>query len=214
MDYELKIDNASEEKGTIDLQRLAHIADGIRRISEGALQIRLKGVSFSKGRKMISLQDAIRVSLIGIRSGSTILQLSTEKFAKTLAPFQTDLFRLESQLDIPEHTPVSLVISSFQEAMSENPDQDVLDKPLLKELEHFKKVFRNDNEVLAISNQGSLPGLELKKQDFKKIKTLEEEIPESETVILNGMVEELKYSKLKVCIKTVKGIVDDFLSPS
>ncbi len=42
MNYEIKIKNAPESNGTIDLQRLAAIADGIRKISEGALQIRLK----------------------------------------------------------------------------------------------------------------------------------------------------------------------------
>ncbi|MDG5800534.1 hypothetical protein QA597_09210 [Marinilabiliaceae bacterium ANBcel2] len=38
MNYEIKIDNAKEEKGTIDLHRLALIADSIRKVSEGALK--------------------------------------------------------------------------------------------------------------------------------------------------------------------------------
>ncbi len=40
----------------------------------------------------------------------------------------------------------------------------------------------------------------------------EDEIPEPEPVILNGTVELLQYSKLKVKIKTEEGFVDGFLS--
>lgn len=50
--YWLKcLNHTKEEKGTIDLHRLALIADSIRKVSEGALQIRLRGVSLTKGRK-------------------------------------------------------------------------------------------------------------------------------------------------------------------
>lgn len=212
MNYEIKIENATETKGTIDLHRLSLIADSIRKVSEGALQIRLRGISLTKGRKKISLKDALKVSLTGIKEGSTILCLESEKFEKTLKPYQTDLFRWEAQQQLPQQTPMSLFIKSFQDAMNKDYEQDLLDKPLLRELKHLKNAFLNDGETLIISNQNSLPELQLKKEDFKKIKVLEDEIPDPEPVILNGIVESLKYSKLKVQIKTNEGIVDGFLS--
>jgi len=212
MNYEIKIENATETKGTIDLHRLTLIADSIRKVSEGALQIRLRGISLTKGRKKISLKDALKVSLTGIKEGSTILCLESEKFEKTLKPYQTDLFRLEAQQQLPQQTPMSLFIKSFQDAMNKDYEQDLLDKPLLRELKHLKNAFLNEGETLIISNQHSLPELQLKKEDFKKIKVLEHEIPDPEPVILNGIVESLKYSRLKVQIKTKEGIVDGFLS--
>jgi len=212
MNYEIKIENAQEAKGTIDLQRLAVIAEGIRKISEGALQIRLRGISLTKGRKKISLKEALKVSLTGIKEGSTVLCIESEKFEKTLESYQKDIFLQETQKDLPEQTPVSLFIKSFQNAVGKEDNLDLLDKPLLKELKQFKKALLNDNEVFVISNQGSVPELELKKEDFKKIKVMEEEIPEPEPIILNGIVDELKYSKLKVRIQTEEGIVDGFLS--
>ncbi len=214
MKYEIKIEHAFEKNGTIDLLRLETIAEGIRKISEGALQIRLRGVSLTKGRKKISLKDSLKVSLTSLKEGSTILCLESEEFAKTLAPYQTDIFRLDAQQDLLSHTPVSLFIKSFHDAISGKTDQGLLDKPLLKELKHFKKSFLKDDEVFVISNQGRFPVLELKKEDFKKIKILEDEIPEPELVILSGIVDELKYSKLKVKIRTEEGIVDGFLSES
>jgi hypothetical protein len=45
VNYELKISDALEENGKIDLVRLSSIAEGISKIAEGALQIRLKGIS-------------------------------------------------------------------------------------------------------------------------------------------------------------------------
>ena len=213
MNYEIKIAHAQEPNGEVDLHRLATIAEGIRKISEGALQIRLKGFSSSKGAKKVSLKEALKVNLSGLKGGSTVLDLKTEKFEKTLS-YQADIFRQETQKDLPEQTPVSLFIHAFNDALNESDEHDLLDKPLLNELKSFKKAFLKDNEVLTISNQGTLPDLKLEKGDFKKIKDFEEELPDPEPVILNGIVEELKYSKLKVRIKTEEGIVDGFLSGS
>ncbi|MGM0566955.1 MAG: hypothetical protein ACQESX_09390 [Bacteroidota bacterium] len=212
MNYEIKIVNAKETKGTIDLHRLALIADSIRKVSEGALQIRLRGISLTKGRKKLSLKDALKVSLTIIKEGSTVLGLEAEKFEKTLKAYQTDLLRWETQQKLPQHTPMSLFIEAFQDAMNENDKQDLLDKPLLRELKQLKSAFLKDNEVFIISNQNSMTELQLKKDDFKRIKVLEDEIPEPEPVILNGTVDLLQYSKLKVKIKTEEGIVDGFLS--
>lgn len=212
MKYELKIEHADDKNGSIDLQRLTTIADSLRKISEGALQLRLKGLS--KAKKTINLNDALKVSLTGILEGSTILCLESEKFEKTLPGYQTDFFMLEHQQELPQKTPVTLFVESFEEAL-ENPDEsDLLDKPLLKELLKFKKSFLKDDEVFSIQNEGSFKSLRLKKSDFRKIQIAEEEIPQPESTIINGIIEELTYSKLKVKIQTKGGIVEGFLSES
>lgn len=212
MKYEIKIEHAQEANGAIDLKRLTKIADGIRKVSEGALQIRLKGISLTRGRKKVSLQDALKVSLTGIKKGSTILCLETEKFEKTLQSYQTDIFRAEAQAELPNETPISLFIKTFQNALTDDDHQDLLDKPLLRELKNLKKAFFNEEETMIFSNQGSLPDLQLTQKDFKKIKVLEDEIPDPQHVVLNGVVELLQFSTLKVKIKTEEGIVDGFLA--
>lgn len=212
MNYEIKIINAIEAEGAIDLGRLAKIAEGIRRISEGALQIRLRGISLTKGRKKISLQNALKVTLTDIKKGSTVLCLSTEPFEKTLESCQTDIFGAEAQAELPAETPMSLFIKSFQHALTDDDPQELLDKPLLRELKSLKKAFLSEGETMLFSNQGSMPVLQLTQKDFTKIKGLEDEIPDPQSVVLNGVVELLQYSKLKVKIKTAEGIVDGFLS--
>jgi len=212
MKYEIKIEHAQEANGAIDLERLTKIADGIRKVSEGALQIRLKGISLTRGRKKVSLQDALKVSLTGIKEGSTILCLETEKFEKTLQSYQTDIFRAEAQAELPNETPISLFIKSFQDALTDEDDGDLLDKPLLRELKNLKKAFFSEEETMIFSNQGSLPDLQLTPKDFKKIKVLEDEIPDPQPVVLNGVVELLQFSKLQVKVKTEEGIVEGFLA--
>ncbi len=210
MKYELKIEHSEDENGSIDLQRLTSIAESLRKISEGALQLRLKGLS--KAKKTIKLNDALKVSLTGIQEGSTILCLESEKFEKTLHGYQTDIFMLDHQQELPEKTPISLFVESFEEALNNPNESDLLDKPLMRELLKFKKSFLNDNEVFSIKNEGSFQKLTLKKSDFNKIQVAEEEIPQPEAAIVNGIIEELTYSKLKVKIQTNEGIVDGFLS--
>jgi len=48
MKYELKIEHAADKNGSIDLQRLTSISESLRKISEGSLQLRLKGLSKAK----------------------------------------------------------------------------------------------------------------------------------------------------------------------
>ncbi len=156
MKYEIRIEHSPEPSGTIELQRLAMLAESMMKISEGALQIRLRGVSLTKGRKKTSLKSALKVSLSGLKKGSTILFIESEKFEKTLMPYQADLFRQEVQRDLQGQTPVSLFISAFQDAFRSGSEHELLDKPLLKELKQFKKVFLSNDEVIVFSNQGAV----------------------------------------------------------
>ncbi|MDN5203318.1 hypothetical protein QQ008_18165 [Fulvivirgaceae bacterium BMA10] len=204
--------NAAEDNGKIDLVRLATISESIHKIAEGALQIRLKGISISKGRKKESLKQSLKVTLSGLKKGSTILCLESQKFKDTLDNIQLDIFRSETQIDLQEQTPISLFVSSFNEISNNGDKSELLDKSLLKELKNFKKAFLQDNETFIISNEDSFESLELSKKSFEKINILEGETPEAESIILNGIVEELKYSKLRVKIITEEGTINGFLS--
>ncbi|MDZ7846352.1 MAG: hypothetical protein U5L96_06100 [Owenweeksia sp.] len=92
MNYEFRIQGAQEEDGHIKLGRLADLANGINKIAEGALQIRLRGISLTVGRKKLSLKDALNVELSGVSKGSTVLKLEARPFAETLEDFQLDAF--------------------------------------------------------------------------------------------------------------------------
>ncbi len=213
MNYELRIENLGEGSGAIDLNRLIRIANGIRRISEGALHIRLKGLSLKRGRKKLSMQNALRISLTGMQKDSTVLSLKTQRFEKTLEPFQTNLFLVEAQVELPNENPISLFIKTFQLALAEDDNkQELLDKQLLQELKKLRKAFYSGDEIMIISSEDGATELEIKDSDFDRIIDLEDEIPEPEPVVFNGAVDMLQYSNSKVKIKTEEGYVYGYLS--
>jgi hypothetical protein len=212
MKYEIRLSGAVQDDGKIDLQRLVLLAQSIADIAKGALQIRLLGISAEKGRTSERISNALKISLSNLKPGSTILELECEQFKKTLDGYQGDAFRPEVLGNLPDETPMSLVMQSYREALNYKEEANHLDKALLKKLKTVEKIFLSKEEAITISNQGRTPNLQLKKVDFKKIQSLEESIPEPQEIVINGVVEELKYSKLKVTINTKEGPVIGILS--
>jgi hypothetical protein len=212
MIYEIRLAGAEQDDGKIDLQRLAQLAQAISEIAKGALQIRLQGFSSERGRKSERISNALKIKLADLKPGSTILELECETFNETLEGQQGDVFRSGILNELPSQTPMSLVIESFKQALDYKGEGSQLDKSLLKKLKHFEKVFVSEDELVTMANRGSIPDLKLKKKDFQKIQILEESIPEPQEIIINGIVDELKYSKSRVTIVTKEGTVNGILS--
>ncbi|HEX9513686.1 MAG TPA: hypothetical protein VF939_24510 [Puia sp.] len=224
MIYEISLTGAEQDNGKIELHRLALLANSITEIAKGALQIRIMGISAEKGRTSERITNALKIKLADLKSGSssleivdkevtsTILELECEPFKETLTGLQGDAFRSEILGELPNQSPMTLVIESFREALNYKEEANHLDKALLKKLKNFEKIFVSQEESLRFTNRGSIPELELQKIDFRKIQTLEESIPEPQEIIINGVVEELKYSKLRVTIATKEGPVNGILS--
>jgi hypothetical protein len=212
MKYEIKLAGSDQDDGKIELDRLIQLAQSITNIARGALQVKLVGISNEKGRRSEKISTALKIKLSDLKKGSTILELECDSFKSTLEGQPGNLFKTEILEQLPDKTPMSLVIESFREAMNYDEDSTFLDKPLLKKLKEFKRVFVSNDELLTISNQGSIPEITLRKSDFKKIGVLEDSIPEPQEIVINGVVEELKYSKLRVGIATKQGLVNAVLS--
>lgn len=212
MKYEIRLAGSDQDDGKIELDRLVQLAQSLTSIARGALQVKLVGVSNERGRRSQKISTALSIKLTDLKLGSTILELECEPFKETLKGQQGDLFKAEILEQLPEKTPIGLVVDSFREAMDYNEESSFLDKALVKRLREFKRVFVSDSEMVTITNQGSIPELVLKKSDFRKIGSLEESIPEPQEIIINGVVEELKFSKLRVGLKTKEGFVNAVLS--
>ena len=212
MKYEIRLAGSDQDDGKIELDRLVLLAQSITNIARGALQVKLVGVSNEKGRRSEKISTALIIKLSDLKKGSTILELECDSFKSTLEGQPGNLFKSEILEQLPSKTPMSLVIESFREAIHYDEDSTFLDKSLLKKLQDFKKVFVSNDEFLTISNQGSIPEITLRRSDFKKISVLEDSFPEPQEIVINGVVEELKYSKLRVGIATKQGLVKAVLS--
>lgn len=212
MIYEIKLSGAEQDDGKIDLQRLAAIAQSVTDIAKGALQIRLLGVSSKGGKQTENITQALKIRLSDLKKGSTVLELECEPFSQSLNGLQGNMFKSELLDELPRQTPMALVIDTFRDALDFKEETSNLDKPLLKKLKGFEKIFVSPEEKITISNRGSVPEVKLQKSDFKKIQILEESIPDPQEIIINGVVDELKYSKQRIAIATRDGIVTGIFS--
>lgn len=215
MKYELTIHEAAEPDGTIDMVRLARIAHGITKVADGALQLRLRGLSFGPGRpskEKMALEEAMRITLVGMRPGSTVLDIECATFEDTLPNIQLDAFRAEGQTALKKTTPMGLFVETYHIALDPDGPKDLLDRNLLKELREFKKAFRGPKERMTFVNMGSVKELELDKNSFKRIRILEETIPPPSLIVINGQLDMIRHSKSLIEIRTDQGkAIEGFL---
>lgn len=213
MQYEIKLSGSPQDDGSISLDRMWRLAKTLSDIARGALQIRLEGLSKTRGRTNQQLQQATEIRIKELKKGSTVLELECEPFGKTLSGWQGDFFRMSGFEQLPDHTPVSLIMESFREALTPvQTEETFLDKPLLKDLRQFQKIFLSEEEIITFANRHTLPDLQLTFSELNRIKTLEEQTPEPQTVLVHGIVETLKFSTSKVVIQTKEGSINAHLS--
>jgi hypothetical protein len=209
MNYDIKIRGDKNDNGMLEFDRLNLITQSTKEIATKALMLKIRGFSDIKPDNKLKQALAIRLkSLHGSKTEGTSLLLDCDNFAKTIKNLQLNMFKPTE--DLLKLTPMALVIQTFRSALLEEEDKDNLDKPLLKTLLKFKKNFISDNEVFFFSNRHSIPEIEITKNDFKKIETLDESIPEPKKIIINGQLDEMKVSKNKLGLVTQYGFVNIF----
>lgn len=209
MNYDIRIRGDAADNGTLEFDRLNLITQSTKDIATKALMLKVRGFSDITPDKILKNALAIRLkNFSGSKLEGTLMVLDCDHFEKTIQYLQLNMFKPNE--DILESTPMSLVIQSFRSALLDTEDKDNLDKPLLKTLLKFKRNFISDNEVFFFSNRKSIPEIEITKNDFKKIENLEDSIPDPKKIILNGQLDEMKFSKNKLGLMTEQGMVNVF----
>ncbi|MGN6802891.1 MAG: hypothetical protein ACTHJN_13395 [Ginsengibacter sp.] len=209
MNYDIHLRGSENDNGLIEVDRLNLLTQSTKEIARKALMLRVGG--FSEIRASKNLMKALSIFLErvgGNKTEGTYLLLNCEHFEKNIESLQLNAFKPAEEL--LQLTPMALVIQTFRAALIEEEDKEYLDKPLLKTLLKFKKNFTNSNEVIYLSNRSSVPAIEVTVNDFNKIEDLEESIPEPNKVMINGKLDEMKYSKSKLVLITDQGPVNAF----
>jgi hypothetical protein len=209
MNYDIKILGEDEDNGLLEFDRLNLLTKSTKDIAAKALMFRLRGFSDITPDKHLKKALAMRLqSISGSEQDGTSLTIDCTHFADTIKGLQLEMFKPKEE--VLELTPMALVINSFQTALSEESEDADLDKPLLKSLMSFKRNFISDNEVFYLANRGTIAEVRLTKDDFHKIGSLEDSIPEPKKVIVNGLLDEMKVSKGKLGLQTEQGFVNVF----
>lgn len=209
MNYDIKIIGGDSDNGLLEFDRLIRITQSTKDIATKALMLKIRGFSDIPPDNSIKKALEIRMqNLSGNRTEGTEMLLDCDNFENSLKGFQDNIFNTAN--NILQLTPISLVIQTFRSALLDGEDRDDLDKPLLKSLLKFKKNFVSKKEVFYFSNRQSVPEIEVRLEDFKKIELLEDSIPEPKKIIISGQLDEIKISKSKLGLITEDGIVNVF----
>jgi len=209
MNYDIKITGEIKDNGQIEFDRLGLLAKSTKEIAQKALMLKVFGFSDIELSAQFKRASEIRLEkLVSDEVKGTTMLIDCNYFADSVKSFQLDAFRPELWGDLQQLTPMALVIKSFRSALIDSEDKDNLDKSLLQSLIKFKKNFTGKNQVFHLSNRQTVPEIELKIDDFKKIELLEENIPEPGKVSVLGTFDELKYSKQKVVLITHDGTIN------
>lgn len=207
MEYDVKVEGEDKEVALLELERMAHLANSLKEIATKAFMLRFFGISDFKPDSQLKKALHIRFDkIIHVNDESTALTFECDKFAETLKYLQYDVFN--DTLSTIDLTPMALVIQSFNAALNPETAEIELDKALTKALLNFKKNFVNKDEVFYFSNRGTVPEVRLTNNDFKRISTTNDKIPNPTNTIISGKLDEVKYSKSKLGIITQQGLVN------
>jgi hypothetical protein len=178
-------------------------------VAEGALQLQLRGISYTPGRpskETMRLEDAVEMNLVGLGKKGTILKIECATLEDTLPNVQLDAFRQADQIALTKKTPMGLFIETYHRALDGGGTaKDLLDKGLLNELRGIRHAFRAPEERLIIQNQGSVPKLELGEADLKHIHAMEVALPTPKLFVINGHLDMIRHSKSLIEIKPESG---------
>lgn len=198
MNYDIKIINNQDGSGRLELDRLSFLVKQLKAISKRSLLIQLFGSSkITLPRKY---HKYLKVYLSGQSSDgkATSFTLDADNFGKLAV--QLDVFRDISL--VKGQTPVSLIISAFRAALSEGEDKNLLDEALMSELMKLRKFFKSDSETILLSNRGTVPQVSVSAKEFDQIEHLYNSIPQAEKVVVNGVIDELKFSGKQMVLLT------------
>lgn len=198
MNYDIKISNNYEGIGKLELSRVAFLSTHIKSIAQKALLLQLFGYSKvllpNKYKKYLN----IFLTSKNAENSETFITLDSDTFQEL--SIQLDAFRDKSSLQ--KLTPVSLVIKTFQAALNDQEDKNLLDEPLIDELIKFKKFFQNEEEQILLSNRGTIPEVSISERGIDKIEVLYKSIPQPEKIMLNGIIDEMRFSKKQLVLVT------------
>ena len=198
MNYDIKIINNYEGKGRIELNRIAFLSTHVKSIAQKALLLQLYG--YSKVSLPTKYQKYLNIFLMPTQKvgGDTLLTFDADNF-KNL-PVQLDFF--SDKTDFNSLTPMALVIKTFTAALNENEDKNLLDEPIIEELIKFKKFFSNDTESILFSNRRSIPEIQFSGKEIDKIEALYNTIPVPQKTVINGIIDEMKFSRKQLILVT------------
>ena len=199
------------EKGKISFSILHSLTRMLQRVAAGSLRLVMEGVSSKKGPQPVWLESATDFQLTSINAGSTRLNVEAPVLQEVIQNFQLPLFDRNPE-ELKPYTGIDLALEALQQAFEPGEKDDLLDKHLLKEMEKYSSLFQKQQGTIKISGHQLREPAQLRYENFKDIKKLEERTPPPVKAMINGILDLMQYSKDLIQIETEQGRIRAILS--
>ena len=152
--YQLRISGLSEDDGRIKAATLRRVLDALLATAERTTRLLATGSGSSRGARPGWLDAAVDVTVTGLKSGSTVIEMEAPRLGET--PFeafaQSDVRMTQPLL---EGTALDLVARAINETQTEDPAGDYFDGSVLEAILRFRKATRNTGSRYEMTSLGN-----------------------------------------------------------
>jgi hypothetical protein len=178
----------------VSMHLLRDLSETVLEAAQRSLRLRVEGRSNLQG-KTAWLDAATDIQLVGLREGSTVLELE----APPLGEAAPEIFEQLPVFDLSpgrDQSAFSLVEEAARDAIAGNADSDLLDRNILDCLSSFHRVLDQGFDSIVL-NGGTEIGqkVDISPDGLKATDRLRREAPPAQPVIVSGWLDQLTGSK-------------------
>lgn len=199
--YYITLEGLGEDPGTIDVQTLRDLLDGLLDSAGRVLRLSIEGTSTRPGRHPKWLDRSLRFVVTGMESGSTVLPIEVPQLGES-APAVLEQEDLWLEKPSPDDTALSLLGRAVKDIASLNRESQRIDRGVLRAMEEFGGVVRDDRRLRIESENGTQTGFQIDQSHLRNAEELERETPEPRAVVLSGQLDVIDYSNRGFRLKT------------
>lgn len=193
--YSLRLRKLHTVSGTISSKALLELLSALTTCAERELRLLVEGSSVKTGRPPVWLEKAADFTLVGIREGSTVLDLEATVLEEVLG----DKVRQEDMwvpAPASDDTAISLVARSARDATTENMESDYYDAGVLSSLLDLRQFFRSHAKGLEVaSDDKPADAFYLDSEGLEKAEKVRVRLPEPAAFVVSGKLDLIEHSR-------------------
>ena len=191
--YKLRISGLREDEGKIKMATLQRVVDAFLTTAERTTRLLATGTGSGKGARPQWLNDTIDFTIVGMKPGSTIIDIEAPQLGETACEqfAQADLWIKQPGLD---ETAADLAAKSINEIQVPDPVGDYFDSSVLQAILKFRKaagVAGVRYEMIPHSTADE--GFSLDENTCEYIKERLNDIPAPKSFVVSGRLDEIKH---------------------
>ena len=196
--YHFRLNGLREAEGQIKAMNLQRTLDALLKTTERATRLLATGEGSGRGQKPSWLKKATDFTIIGLKPGSTILDIMVPTLRETACEvFGLQEFwpkRTTSDQVALDDTSLDLASLAIREAQENDPPGDRFDSSVLEAILDFRKITGNSGIRYELISQDSEHGnFVLDDSSCAQIEARLKEIPTPRAFIVSGRLDKIEH---------------------